>query len=201
MSFLFRKGGRPDDALDLPYDPRSPEGLAARWVRWVASVGPLKNPVLDDTGERAAVNQPDDVWFLAGSDGRRVERRCAVPMGRELFLPAFNMWHRHAEEPPESMDRAHGSVVLDGVKHEPEVIATPVPFLVTGAGLNGVTMRKRPTPVTVWGLWTLLPGLELGPHELRVVGGDGYGFEVDVTYRLDVVVPPPAYPPASSIAT
>ncbi len=50
MPFLSRMSGRPDDAAALPYDPRSPQGLAARWVQWIASVGPVKNPLEDDTG-------------------------------------------------------------------------------------------------------------------------------------------------------
>jgi hypothetical protein len=157
-------------------------------------VGPIKNPVGDDTGEYAGVNQPDDVWFLAGSSGEKFHRRCAVPAGRDLFLPAINMWYWPAAGPPEPLDRAYGSLVLDGAKLEPDVIATPVPFTVAGARLNGVTSRKAAVPVTVWGLWKLIPGLEVGNHELRITGGDGYGFEVDVTYSLGIVVPPIAYP-------
>ena len=186
MSFLSRRSS--SEAPALPYDPRSPEGLAARWVQWVAAAGPLKNPVADETGEHAAGNQPDDVWFLAGSYGERVERRCAVPAGRDLFLPAFNMWHVGGDGPPPVMERASGTVVLDGQLIEPDVIATPVPFTVAGARLNGVTRTKRAVPTTVWGLWTLIPALSPGQHQLRATGGDGYGFSVDVSYRLLVSV-------------
>ena len=186
MSFLSRRSG--SEVPALPYDPRSPEGLAARWVQWVAAAGPLKNPVADETGEHAAGNQPDDVWFLAGSYGERVERRCAVPAGRDLFLPAFNMWHVGDDGPPPVMERASGTVVLDGQLIEPDVIATPVPFTVAGARLNGVTRTKRAVPTTVWGLWTLIPALSPGQHQLRATGGDGYGFSVDVGYRLLVSV-------------
>jgi hypothetical protein len=196
MSFFSRKGPGAEQVPALPYDPRSPEGLAARWVQWVAAAGPLKNPVADETGEHAAVNQPDDIWFLAGSYGERVERRCVVPDGRDLFLPAFNMWHAGADGPPPVMERASGTIVLDGKLLEPDVIATPVPFTVAGARLNGVTRSKRAVPTTVWGLWKRIPALAPGQHQLRVTGGDGYGFTVDVSYRLTVSegIPAATYP-------
>ena len=194
MSFFSRKSPGAEQTPALPYDPRSPEGLAARWVQWVAAAGPLKNPVADETGEHAAVNQPDDIWFLAGSYGERLERRCVVPAGRDLFLPAFNMWHAGADGPPPVMERASGTVVVDGQLLEPDVIATPVPFTVAGARLNGVTRSKRAIPTTVWGLWKLIPALPPGQHQLRATGGDGYGFSVDVTYRLTVSDEVPASP-------
>jgi hypothetical protein len=194
MPFLSRRGARTDEP-ELPYDARSPEGLAARWVRWVAAAGPLKNPVGDETGEYAALNQPDDVWFLAGTSGERMERTCTVPAGRDMFLPVFNYWNRNAAGPPEVPDRATGSLTVDGASLTPDPIGTPVPFMVTGARLNGVTLRKKPVPVTVWGLWKLVPALPPGEHQLHAVGSDGYGFTVDITYRLLVSrAPTPTYP-------
>jgi hypothetical protein len=187
MSFLSRRSGPVEQPVPLPYDPRSPEGLAARWVQWVASMGPIKNPLEDDKGEYAHVNQPEDVWFLAGSYGRKpMTRSCVIPAGRDLFLPAFNMWFYPAVVPTPVVEDAFGSLVLDGVEIKPDVVATPVPFTVEGARLNGVTQTRKPVPLTVWGLWKLLPALPPGEHELRAVGGDGHGFVVDVTYRLGV---------------
>jgi hypothetical protein len=185
MSFLA-----PRQISELPYDPRSPEGLAARWVRWVAAAPLLKNPVNDETGEHAAANQPGDVWFLAGSLGDRVERQCTVPADRELFLPVFNMWDR-AGGPPPRVEDAYGSLTVDDVPLQPDVIETPTPFVVVGALLNGVTLRRKPKPVTVWGLWKLVPALSPGQHELHVTGGDGHGFALDVRYRLTVGAPGP----------
>lgn len=193
MSFLSRKSAEAEGSA-LPYDPRSPEGLAARWVQWVASAGPVRNPLEDDTGEYAAHNQPDDVWFLAGSYGKRMERRCVVPGGRDLFLPTFTMWFWPADGPPQPVEGVSGSLAVDGVPLEPEVIATPVPFTVAGARVNGVTQRRKPVPVTVWGLWKLVPALPVGEHVVRAVGGDGHSFTVDVTYRLLVGGTVPLYP-------
>jgi hypothetical protein len=181
MPFLSR---RTPDPEPLPYAPDSPEGLAARWVQWVASASALHNPVADETGEDAAGNQPDDVWFLAGSYGETLERRCTVPTGRGLFVPVFTMWTVPGDGPPEPVSDADGHLNLDGEPIEPDVVSTPVAFVVAGARMNGVTRTKRPTPTTVWGLWKLLPPLAPGEHELRVLGSDGHGFVVDVRYHL-----------------
>jgi hypothetical protein len=104
FSDLFGGAGR--QVQPLPYHPTSPEGLAARWVRWVAGVGPLRNPVADGTGEHAAIDQPDDVWFLAGTFGGEVERRCSIPAGgrcsfrRSTCGIATPINHRHTFPAP-----------------------------------------------------------------------------------------------------
>lgn len=186
MPFFSRRRPPPEPS-PLPYDPRSPEGLAARWVRWVAAAPKATNPIADPTGALAAVNQPDDVWFLAGSYGRQVVRSCDVPAGRELFVPTVNMWVWPAGGPQRPMAGAVGTAVLDGAEVPVTEVSTPVPFLVHGAPDNGVTFDGKPHPVTVWGLWAHLPGLAPGDHHLRLGGGDGDRFSVDVTYRLRAV--------------
>ncbi|WP_448626066.1 hypothetical protein [Geodermatophilus sp. URMC 64] len=194
MSLFSRRGGA-DDAPALPYDPRSKEGLAARWLQWVAAGG-INDPIDDKTGELAAANQPEDVWFLAGSYGKTVERRCVVPEGRDLFLPLFNVWER-AEHGQLVVEGAYGSLAVDGMPVEPEVITTPVPFPVAGRAMNVVTFRTKPVAMTIWGLWALVPALPPGEHLLRAVGGIGDDFAVDVTYRLSVMAPfvaPANYP-------
>jgi hypothetical protein len=181
MPFLVR---RVVDASPLPYDPCSPEGLAARWVQWVAAARPHRNPIADETGEDAAANQPSDVFFLAGSYGERLTRRCVVPVGRDLFVPTFCDSARNPEGPPEPADGAHGSVAVDGTSLGADWIATPVPFLVSGVRLNPMTGRRTPVPMTTWGWWKQVPALPPGEHDLHLVGGDGHGSVVDVRYRL-----------------
>lgn len=186
MAFFSRRSEASAEPLELPYDPRSPEGLASRWVRWAASHSLLKDPIDDPTGELQQRNQPEDVWFLAGTSGRRAERSCAVPPGRDLFIPLFNMWVFPATGPQEPAEWAEGHLTVDADLVPHDVITTPIPFLVAGRSLNPVTGSKRPVPTTVWGLWKLIPALAPGQHVVRAVGGDGYGFEVDVTYHLTV---------------
>jgi hypothetical protein len=173
-----------------PYAIDSPEGLVVRWTRWAANAPMMEDPIDDRTGEYADRRQPDDVFFLAGSYGKVVERRCMVPPGRDLFLPVFNMW-QFGDQPHEGVEQAHGVLEVDGTPIRPDLIVTPVPFLVTGTRMNGVTNSKKPVSMTVWGLWKRVPALPLGEHHLRAVGGAGK-FTVDVTYRF--VVAPLAAP-------
>ncbi|WBB70437.1 hypothetical protein [Micromonospora sp. WMMD812] len=179
--------GRSSGPAPLPYPETSPQGLAARWVRWVAAHGPLKNPIRDETGEHAGHHQPPDVWFLGGTYGGAVERRCAVPAGRPLFFPAFNMWAWPAG--PDDLpvvDGADGYASLDGVPVPVTVIGTPVPFEVRGALGNGVTSRGGAMPVSVWGLWARLDPPSPGSHEVAFGGTDGGGFRVEARYRIVV---------------
>jgi hypothetical protein len=181
----FFSGGR-GESPELPYPPHSPEGLAVRWVRWVAGIGLAHSPVADPTGADAGVNQPGDVWFLAGTFGGTVERRCPVPAGLPLFLPVFNMWHVNADGPPPHLPEAYGHLMVDNAPVDPDVIATKAPFQVAGASRNPVTGSRRPVPVAVWGLWKRLGPFAPGRHVVGFSGGDGYGFTVSVTYHLDV---------------
>ncbi|MCM0675051.1 hypothetical protein NCC78_10165 [Micromonospora phytophila] len=187
MSPLGSFFGRSSRPAPLPYPTTSPEGLAARWVRWVAAHGSLKNPIRDTTGEHASHHQPDDVWFLAGSYGGSVARRCAVPAGRPLFFPAFNMW-RWPAEPGEVplVAAATGHATLDGTPVALTTIGTPTPFEVRGVLGNGVTSRPGATAVSVWGLWVRLDPPGPGAHELTFGGTDGGRFWVEAQYRIVV---------------
>jgi hypothetical protein len=187
MPFLTRRIVEPQP---LPFDPCSPEGLAARWVRWVAAARADHNPIADETGADAAANQPSDVFFLAGSYGETLTRRCTVPAGHDLFVPAFCATQRRpAGPPPARVDDTYGSVAVDGASLQADWIATPVPFLVSGVRLNLVTGRRTPVPMTTWGWWKQVPALPPGEHEVHAVGGDGQGLTVDVRYRLLVRAP------------
>lgn len=63
---------------------------AQRYWAWLLSKPASRNPVDDTTGELCADDQAGPVWFLAGGDARaHVRRKCRVPRGKYLFLPAF----------------------------------------------------------------------------------------------------------------
>jgi len=186
MGIFSRGAAVPPPPLDLPYDPTSLEGLAARWMRWVAGIGPMHNPISDTTGDDAAIDQPGDVWFLAGTFGGAATRRVTVPAGVPILLPAFNMWQFPTADPPEPVPGAFGRVELDATPVETVLVSTPVPFLVQGARLNPVTRTRKPLPAVVTGWWALIDPLAPGEHLLHATGGDGGGFEVDVTVHLTV---------------
>ncbi|MBE1487821.1 hypothetical protein [Plantactinospora soyae] len=173
--------------MPLPYDPMSPEGLVARWVRWVADSARRESPVADETGEFASVKQPDDVWFLAGTFGGPVARRCKLPADRPLFFPAFNIWQPRARSGQMPiMEQASGYARLDDEDLPLAVIGTPEPFLVRGALGNPVTGMPSAQPVSCWGLWGRLDPLPPGKYRLIFGGTDGRRFRVEANYLLVV---------------
>ena len=74
------------------------------WWRWAVETAKSVNPVMDDIGKYAGINQPSDVWFLAGKfvDGTRnlPNRRCRIPAGRGILFPIINC-EANAMEYPE----------------------------------------------------------------------------------------------------
>jgi hypothetical protein len=169
----------------LPYPAGSSEGLAARWVRWIASFAVGDDPISDPTGEHAGREQPDDVWFLAGTFGAPARRRFTVPADRPLFGPVVNIWQRAPHEilRPES---ATAYARLDGTPVDPIEVATPQPFEVVGVRGNAATGRSSPRLLTVWGHGLQLPGLSAGSHHLAFRGAVDGDFTVDVDLTLDV---------------
>jgi hypothetical protein len=67
-----------------------------KWWEWAISNPAIRNPVVDDTGQYASVNQPNSVWFLAGvlADEKRDRkfpmRECTIPSGRPILIPILN---------------------------------------------------------------------------------------------------------------
>jgi hypothetical protein len=86
--------------------------LTALWWQWVYAQpavdvgGTNTNPVLDTTGEFAAVGQENGIgpgnkiFFLAGTFGVNVTRTVTVPAGKALFFPMVNFEIDNAVDPP-----------------------------------------------------------------------------------------------------
>lgn len=181
LSFLFG----PADGGPLPYADDSPEGLAARWVRWAAASNVETNPIADQSGRYASVNQPEDVWFLAGCFGGDVERTCRVPLHRKLFFPVINIWSLGGTAPPR-LPKATGQLRIDGAEIPLDTIVTPQSFLVKGSRRNPVTGTRSRVPTYVWGLWKLVDPLPPGKHTVHFSGGDGEQFKLNIVYHLTV---------------
>jgi hypothetical protein len=75
---------------DRPYGILYSE-WTARWWRWLLEQPTEVNPVNDQTGARCFQNQSDSrVWFLAGTMGPSVSRKCTIPHSRSLLFPVIN---------------------------------------------------------------------------------------------------------------
>lgn len=150
--------------------------LAGRWWKWAMSAPEDRSPVRDRTGEHAGWNQPEDLWFLAGTYGGRVSRRCDVPSDRPVFFPVLNMQHTRAySKEPLTMPVVAAEAHLNGV---------PLP-LHEFSGWFRTGLRRR----FAWGLWGALAPLTPGQYVLEIKGRTRNGFWVDTTYDLTSAKP------------
>lgn len=158
--------------------------LQGRWWTWASTEPEATNPVTDQDGSACGRNQPQDVWFLAGTfGGTRVERACSIPDGVPLAFPLVNMVGSSADCAA-FMKTAEGSAVLDGEEvdsdaHHAETIE------IRSADDNPVTGTEGYFTMTGCGLWVQLPALEAGEHTLKIRGRAG-DFSVGVDYALTV---------------
>ncbi|MFG3345230.1 hypothetical protein ACGF1Z_09200 [Streptomyces sp. NPDC048018] len=148
--------------------------LAARWWQWALSAPEDLSPVADRTGEHAGWQQPDDLWFLAGTYGGHVVRRCEIPSGRPLFFPVLNRQHtKHHSRTPLTLDVVEAQAFLNGV---------PLPVREYTSPFFRVDLRMH----VAWGVWAGIAPLTPGQYVLEIKGRATSGFWVDTTYHLTV---------------
>ncbi|MFJ6305783.1 signal protein [Streptomyces althioticus] len=176
---LARCGGGADTAEG----PLSSEELQGRWWTWASTEPGATNPVADEDGSACGRDQPEDVWFLAGTFGTRAERARAVPEGVPLAFPLVNMFGTPADC-ADFMATAEGSAVLDGEKVDADAHQTESVEIRSGVG-NPVTGTDGSSIAQRCGLWAKLPALEPGEHSLEIRGRSG-GFSVGVDHTLTV---------------
>lgn len=128
-------------------------------------------------------NQPDDVWFLAGTFGGQVKRACEIPHGHPIAVPVINLVGDH-QSCAAFMGSAQGTVVLDGRPVKPETYEGDS-ITVEAAQGNLVTEEEGRFTATGCGLWVQLPPLAPGAHSLKIRGRSG-DISVGVDYALTV---------------
>lgn len=147
--------------------------LAARWWKWALSAPDNRSPVLDTTGKHAGWKQPADLWFLAGTYGGRVVRRCELPTGRRIFFPVLNTQSLvRGSKAPVSMPVAHAEATLNGV---------PLPLQEFTSEPFRVGLLRRHS----WGIWVAMAPLPPGQYVLEIKAASADGFWVDTTYHLN----------------
>ena len=60
------------------------------WWQQILAIPFDRNPVFDTTGEDCAEGAGSDVWFLAGTAGESVTRRCTIPTDTRILFPLVN---------------------------------------------------------------------------------------------------------------
>ncbi|WP_146108235.1 hypothetical protein V5P93_004229 [Actinokineospora auranticolor] len=167
-------------AVRAPIDLAETQG---RWWSWAASRPSGSDPVSDLVGTQCHVNQPDDLWFVAGTFGGKAHRRCVVPAGRALVGPAVNLVST-PEDCRDFLDAAEGTVTLDGA---PVTLRRTGPTRLTVRAVEGSAIYDEAGDHRGCGcgLWFEIEPPAPGPHELRIKGGSD-GLAVEVVYDLVV---------------
>lgn len=151
--------------------------LQGRWWSWARSQPPAQDPVADTVGTHCDVDQPADVWFLAGTNGGHATRRCEVPAGVPLAGPAITNLTETQGLCTGFMFEAEGEVLVDG---------TAQPLTRIDAAPMTLTVDGKSTEAVSCGLWFWIEPLPVGEHEVRLRGGDEWGFDTSATYTITV---------------
>ncbi|MFC9427245.1 signal protein [Streptomyces sp. NPDC056987] len=178
-----QEGGEAREAREAGEGRLSSRTLQGRWWTWASTEPERTNPVADQNGSACERNQPEDVWFLAGTFGTRAKRTCGIPAGMPIAFPLLN----RVGEPADCagfMRTAEGSAVLDGRKLASDIYEGE-PIEVRSVAGNPVTGTDGRFTTIGCGLWVQLPPLEPGRHTLTIRGRSG-DFSTGVDYTLTV---------------
>jgi len=174
-----------------------------KWWKWVLSTPKEKNPVLDKSGMYAAEGQCDPyVWFLAGTFGGSVLRKCNIPFGKAILMPIINYECSFADEPSiknvvdlelkcksEIDDIKNLSFTIDQLKLTDMTayrIRSPM-FDVYLKENNIIDAHEVHTKMISDGYWVLMKPLRTGPHHLMTSGSCQSGkIMIGTTYDLYV---------------
>jgi hypothetical protein len=196
-------------------DGRTIGEWTAEWWKWVYSIPTSQNPMLDQTGEYANVEQPDaEVFFIAGVPGLSadpVTRTFTVPEGKYLLVPVLMVQGDNIDtEPPFSIAELRDLVAavisnprelhasIDGLnvtnlaEHR---VPSPLFSLVieSADNLKSFTLGHPFTglidPIVADGYWLMLEPLPPGPHILHFGGSysNELWFPNDITAQIEVV--------------
>jgi hypothetical protein len=190
--------------------------LSAEWWQWALSIPEPDNPLVDSTGEKCAVGEHGNVWFLAGAFfGGVAERTCSVPEGKEIYFPVINSVNfdapnvcgQGAESIPVEELRATSAAFIGGAtdlsvsldetpirslrRTQTKVfqLALPPQNLFDGvcAAFGGLPAGIY-SPAVDDGVYVKLDHLPLGDHDLHFLAANpAAGFALDVKYHLTVV--------------
>lgn len=98
----------------LPQD-KTLEVWSAEWWKWLLAISDHVNPVHDTTGELQSIGQPHaEVFFLAGTHSKSVERTVHIPQDRAILFPVMTMSASESEFPDQHTEQQLRQYALDG---------------------------------------------------------------------------------------
>jgi hypothetical protein len=199
--------GNNNNDLDVQVTKPSPD-LTAEWWQWALSFPVDENPLLDTTGEDCSKGDvSDDIFFLAGTAGGKVERECTISEGQAILIPIVNVINIKTleEETEESLfaqaeeilaQNRNLKLIIDGERVrdlKSYKVANPSFFTVELPENNLFGISAGSYEAVEVGYWVLIEGLSAGEHTITV-DGKSHGqtslgkidFRSQATYHLTV---------------
>ena len=174
-----------------------------RWWQWAVSSPVDVNPIVDDNGKYASINQTGPVWFLAGTPGENKIpiRKCVVPFGKSLLFPVINYEINQLEDPKLRTENAMVKHVVndinDIVKKEAivdgkstptyRVQSSPKVFYLDVCKDNWLGISPGLIKAAADGYWVFLKPLDIGKHDIYFHGSCSGGLR-NSTARYNVTV-------------
>ncbi|HEY7108339.1 MAG TPA: hypothetical protein VH415_02810 [Nitrososphaeraceae archaeon] len=164
-----------------------------KWWRWALETAKSINPVTDETGKFADINQPKDVWFLAGKfvDGTRnlPKRHCRIPVEKGILFPIINCEANRLEYPELDAENdliTHVEKDIDSILVKECFIngkslppqrqkSDPRIFEININEDNGLGVKGGKTIATSDGYWIFLKPLPEGQYDIEFEGMCGIG--------------------------
>ena len=182
-----------------------PSQLAASWWNWALEVPAAQSPLLDTTGDFAAVGQSGPVWFLAGNFGGTSVRTFTVPPGKPMFFPVANTFAGGFLKPggfgPDPVANARelcaeGMAAVTSLVCDVDGVSIPITeqnlekstvFALRLPANNIFQEAPMTVPATVdEGYYVLLAPLAPGQHTIHFATTSSSGFSLDVTDHITV---------------
>lgn len=175
-----------------------------KWWQWAVSSPIHMNPVVDNTGEYAGVNQTGPVWFLAGTRGENKLpiRKCVIPFGKAILFPVINYEINQLEEPrlktegqmvknvvDDINDIIKREAFIDGVSIPTyRVQSSPKVFPLDVCNDNWLGISSGVIKAAADGYWVFFRPLEPGRHEIFFHGSCSGGIRNSTAkYYLNIV--------------
>jgi len=185
---------------------RSYSEWTSEWWRWLLSAPTSMNPLVDNSGLHASIDQPSYVWFLVGSfpnsDRNYPARKSQIPSETSILFPVINCEASRLEYPELISDQdlidhvrndmstivkkdcfINGDrVVPERVKSEPEIFPITInednPFGISHGGTTFATSD---------GYWVFLKPPRMGHHLISFQGSCELGrLNSGASYEIEI---------------
>lgn len=177
------------------------------WWRWFLKTPKSTNPILDDSGKFASVNQPNrNVWFLGGKVGDESlsfpKRFCKIPSSYSILFPVINCEANPLECPElttskqlrEKVESDENTIISKYCKVDGNFV--PVQRIKSDPNIFHLKIDRDnaydvaeggETFAAADGYWVFLRPLPVGEHEVSFRGSCEYGkLNSGADYQLQI---------------